>query len=326
MRRRDFVAGLGIAAVWPMMARGQQQRIPVIGFLSYQIESRGAGLVAAVRRGLGEQGFVEGQNVEILYRWAGGFDQLPALAADLVRRRVDVIVTPGGGTGAALAAKAATTTIPIVFAVGSDPVQVGFVASLARPRGNMTGSTRLTQELSPKCLEILHSVVPGAVTIGILVEPRVPYAAASLEEAKRAAPGLGVHVVAAEARDAAEIDSAIASLSKQGIGALLVNASTLFSNHRERLIALTAGYALPTMFQFREFVDVGGLMSYGPNVAEGDRLTGVYAGRILKGEKPQNLPVQQSTKVELVINLKTAKSLRLTIPLAVLGRADEVIE
>jgi putative ABC transport system substrate-binding protein len=298
----------------------------VVGLLSNQTESQGAPLAAAVRRGLGEQGFVEGQNVEILYRWAGGFDRLPLLAADLVRRRVAVIVTPGGGTGAALAAKAVTTTIPIVFAVGSDPVEMGLVANLSRPDGNLTGSTRLVQELTSKQLELLHNVVPAVSSVGFLRDPRVPYAAAQVREVEHAAPVLGVRVIFAVANNPGETEGAFGVLVGQRIGALMVGPSIMFSNQRDQITALAARYAVPAIYASREYVDVGGLMSYGANGADADRLAGAYAGRILKGEKPANLPVQQAAKVELTINLKAAKALGLTIPVNLLGRADEVIE
>ena len=327
MRRRDFIAGVAGAAAWPVVAPGQQSPLPVVGVLTSQSESRGAVIASAVRQGLGEQGFVDGQNVEILYRWTERIDQLPALAGDLVRRRVDVIVTPGGGTAAALAAKDATSTIPIVFAVGSDPVQIGLVASLARPGGNLTGSTRLIQELSAKYLDLLHGVAPSVTTIGFLSDPRVPYSAASLREAELAAPRLGVRVVVAEAKEPGEIEPAFRVLVEQGSGALMVGASYLFGNQRQQLTDLAYRYRLPAIYPFRDAVETGGLMSYGPGSSyDGDRLSGVYAGRILKGEKPANLPVQQSSKVELVINLRAAKVLGLTIPLSLLGRADEVIE
>jgi len=329
MRRREFIAGLGGAAAgWPLAALAQQRpAMPVVGFLGSQTEAEGAPFVAAFRQGLADRGYVERQNVEILYRWSEGqVDRFPALVADLVRRRVAVIAAPGGGTGAALAAKAATTTIPIVFSVGSDPVEQGLVASLSRPGGNLTGSTILVQELTAKTLELLHSTVPAATSVGFLIDPRMPYVSAQLREAERAAPVLGVELVVANAGNRGEIEPGFTDLVGQRIGALFISASASFYSRRDQLTALAARYSLPTMYPDREFVDAGGLMSYAANRTDADRLAGTYVARILDGEKPADLPVQQSTKIDLVINLKTAKALGLEIPPGVLAIADEVIE
>jgi putative ABC transport system substrate-binding protein len=326
MRRRDFIAGLGGAAAWPLAARAQQAPLPVIGFLSNQTENVGTPTAVAVRQGLGEQGYVEGRNVEILYRWT---DQLTDRSAveDLVRRRVSVIITPGGGTAAALAAKAATAAIPIVFAVGSDPVEIGLVASLNRPGGNVTGSTRLVQELTAKHLELLHGIVPAATSIGFLVDPRVPYAVAQLREAETAADLLGVRLVILKASSPGEIETVFGSLVERQIGALLVGAGVFFfGSQRDNLTSLAARRKIPAIYPFHEFTAAGGLMSYGMDLSDAYRQVGVYAGRILKGDKPADLPVQQATKFNFFINLKTAKALGLTIPETLLATADEVIE
>jgi putative tryptophan/tyrosine transport system substrate-binding protein len=327
MNRREVVAGLGSAVAWPAVARAQPQTMPVIGFLGSQTESEGAPVVAAFRQGLADNGYVERQNVEILYRWSEGrVDHFPPLVADLVRRRVAVIAAPGGGTGAALAAKAATTTIPIVFSVGSDPVEQGLVASLSHPGGNLTGSTVLVQELTAKTLELLHSTVPAATSVGFLIDPQMPYALAQLREAKRAAAVIGVDLVIAKVGNRGEIEPGFTYLVGQRIGALLIGASVSFYSRRDQLTALAARYSLPAMYTERVFVDAGGLMSYAAKRTDADRIAGTCAGRILKGEKPADLPVQQSAKVELVLNMKAAKALGLTFPLDLLARADEVIE
>jgi putative tryptophan/tyrosine transport system substrate-binding protein len=328
MKRREFIAGLGRAvAAWPLGARAQQPALPVIGVLGSQTESEGAPSVAAFRQGLADSGYVERQNVEILYRWSDGqVDHFPSLVADLVRRRVAVIAAPGSGTRAALAAKAATTTIPIVFSVGSDPVEQGLVASLSHPGGNLTGSTVLAQELTAKTLELLHSTVPAATSVGFLIDPRMPYAQAQLREAERAASVLGVGLVVANAGNRGEIEPGFTYLVGQRIGALLIGASVSFYSRRDQLSALAARYSLPTMYTERAFVDAGGLMSYAAKRTDADRLAGTYVARILKGEKPADLPVQQVSKVDLVINMKTAKALGLTVPLPLLALADEVIE
>jgi putative ABC transport system substrate-binding protein len=327
MRRREFIAGVGGAVAWPLATHAQQPAIPVIGLLASNTESANRPLTVAFRQGLAEQGYVEGRNVEILYRWMEGpTDSLPALVADLVRRRVAVIVTPGGGTAAALAAKSATKTIPIVFAVGSDPVGIGLVANLNRPDGNITGATTLIQELTPKRLELVHEITPAATRVGFLASPTVPYVDGEIRGAQIAASILGVHLLILKANTPSEIEGAFANFVRQKTDALLVGAGSLFTNQRDQLAALAARHAMPTIYHVREIVEAGGLMSYGASLSDSNRLAGTYAGRILKGDKPADLPVQQSTKVELVINLKTAKALGLTFPLTLLGRADEVIE
>ena len=325
MRRREFITLLGSAAAWPLAARAQQPALPVIGFLNSGTESA-AGL-GALRQGLGEQGYVEGRNLEILYNYAEGrYDRLPVVAADLVRRRVAVIVSTGGP--ASLAATSATATIPIVFATGGDPIELGLVASLDRPGGNATGASFLTSELTAKRLELLHEIVPAATLIGFLFNPTNSVGEAERREAEIAARILGVRLVLAHASTASETEAAFAILVEQRIGALLVAGDPLFANvQRDQLVAFAARHAVPAIYEQREIVPAGGLMSYGAKDISGAyRLAGNYAGRILKGEKPADLPVQRSTRTEMVLNLKTAKALGLTVPLSLLALADEVIE
>jgi putative tryptophan/tyrosine transport system substrate-binding protein len=328
MRRREFIALIGGAAAWPYGARAQQQALPVIGFLSGGAEEglRTAGATAAFHQGLGESGFIEGRNVEILYRWAETHnDRLPALAADLVRRRVAVIVATAS-PGAALAAKSATATIPIVFQVGVDPVEFGLVASISRPGGNLTGTSFLIQELVAKRLELLHQIVPTVTTIGFLVNPTMPGIETQIREAEVAARTLGVSLVVLNATTASEIEAAFAVLLRQGIGALMSGSDALLFEHSAQVVTLAARHGTPAIYSYGVIVNAGGLISYGSIPEDAFRLVGVYAGRILKGEKPADLPVQQSTKFKLVINLKTAKALGLDVPASVLARADEVIE
>jgi putative tryptophan/tyrosine transport system substrate-binding protein len=325
MRRREFIAGLGGAVAWPLTARAQQ-RMPVIGYLVHgQTSGPTSGFLAAFRKGLSEIGYVEGINVVIEYRETEGRNELlPSLAADLVQRRVAVIVVPGS-TPATLATKAATATIPIVFFVGIDPVGSGLVASLARPGGNITGISNLATGLVAKRLELLHKLVPAATSIALLVNPTNPLGAeAMLTEGQTAARALGVNLLVLNARNQDEIEAAFANLIEQRAGALLVGADALFSGGS--VIALAARYAVATSYEFRGFAEAGALMSYGMDLADAARQMGVYAGRILKGEKPAELPVQQATKLDFVINLKTAKTLGLTIPPNLLAIADEVIE
>jgi len=326
MRRREFIAGLG-AAAWPFAARAQQPAIPVIGYLSDGSRETRRDYLAPFLRGLAEIGYVEGRDVTIEYRWAEDRnDRLPDLAADLVRRQVAVIATPNG-TAAALAAKAATQSIPVVFLVGADPVQVGLVGSLNRPGGNLTGVASLSGELGAKRLELLHEAVPAATLIAYLTNPTNPfYANAEARSVQAAAGPLGVRLLTLNASEPGEIESSYRSLIQRQAGALLVSSDLFFSSALDQILALAARHRVPTMFTRREMVAAGGLMSYGLDLAEIVRQVGVYTGRILKGEKPADLPVHQSVKVVLVINLKAAKSLGLTIPLTVLAVADEVIE
>jgi len=327
MKRREFMALIGGAPlVWPLAARAQQTAIPMIGYLSFGTFENSRDFVAAFHRGLADGGFGEGRNVGIEYRWSEDHnDRLPALAADLVRRDAAVIVA--AATPASLAAKAATQTIPIVFYIGTDPVGIGLVASLAHPGGNITGVTNLNVELFRKCLELMHSLVPPAATIAVLVNPaNIPQTTTERATVEDAARALGAHFTILSAGSPSEIESAFAALVSQPVRALVVSGEIFFLSQRNLLVELSARHAVPTIYAWREFPIAGGLMSYGSDVTEPYRLLGVYAGRILKGERPADLPVQQATKVELVINLKTAKTLGLNIPLPLLGRADLVIE
>jgi putative ABC transport system substrate-binding protein len=323
MKRRQFIALIGAAAAYPFAARAQQAR-PVIGLLSGT--NREARLIGAIWQGLNEAGFVEGQNAAMEYRFAEGrFERLPALAAELVANRAAVIIGMQS-VAAPLAAKAVTPAVPVVFSIGGDPVRLGLVASLARPGGNVTGATFLVNTLSAKRLELLHDLLPSAKVMGLLVNPKNPAAPSETSDVQAAARTLGVQLVAQNASNEQEIDAAFAMFVEQRVGAVTFAADAVFNARRAQLIALAARHALPVMYFYREFANDGGLMSYGGFDTDAYRLAGVYAGRILKGDKPADLPVQQVTKVELVINLKTAKALGLTVPLALLGRADEVIE
>src|SRR6516164_7520369 len=322
IRRRKFLATLGAAAAWPLASRAQQPAMPVIGLLSGT--DREASRLDAIWRGLNEAGYVEGRNVAIEYRWAEGrLDRLPSLAADLVRRRVAVIVAIQSAA-APLAAKAATATIPTVFSIGGDAVKLGLVSSLNRPGGNITGTTFLYNTLAPKRLELLHELVPNAAVIGLLVNPKNP--ASETSDTEAAARALGLKLIVQHASSSHDIDAAFASFVQQRVDALTFAADAVLNNCRDQLVALAARHAVPTIYFAREFTDAGGLMSYGGDMTDAYRLTGVYAGRILKGEKPADLPTQQATKVELIINLKTVKALGITVPLPLSGRADEVIE
>jgi putative ABC transport system substrate-binding protein len=328
MKRRKFITLVsGAAAAWPLAGRAQQRAMPVIGFLSSASPSSYAVRLRAFRQGLGEIGYAEGQNVQIEYRWsAGENDRLRALAAELVRGRVTVIVA-GGGTPTALAAKAETTTIPIVFAVSVDPVQTGLVAGLDRPGGNLTGITNLNVEVGPKRLELLRELLPKATEIALLLNPTNPNLVDSFLRAMQpAARALGLRLRVTEASTDRDIDSAFATLVQLRADALVISPDTFFNTRTERLAMLALRYEVPAIYQYRPFAAAGGLIAYGSDETEYYRLVGLYAGRILKGEKPADLPVQQSTKVELIINLKTAKALGINVPLALSGRADELIE
>jgi putative ABC transport system substrate-binding protein len=325
MRRRDLLLLLGGALTATPALHAQQKAMPVIGYLSGFSPGPSASYVAAFRQGLRERGYVEGQNVAIEYRWAEGHnDRLPALAADLIARKVDVIAT-AGGFRPARAAKEATTTIPIVFSCGM-PVELGLVASLARPGGNLTGISNFTGELMPKRFELLSELVPQARVIAWLANPNASTYEHKIKEMQDAARAKGVELSVRKASNESEIDDAFASLVQQQAGALLIDADPYFNSRREQLVALAARYAVPTMHEWRESVVAGGLISYGTSIPGVHRQLGVYAGRILKGEKPADLPVQQPTKFELVLNLKTAKALGLTIPPLLLAQADEIIE
>ena len=326
MQRRKYIALLGGAAAWPFAARAQQPALPVIGFLSSASPDLYANRLRAFRQGLKEAGYVEGQNVAIEYRWAESQnDRLPALAAELVQRHVDVIAA-AGGTPSAVAAKAATTTIPVVFGVAVDPVKIGLVASLNRPGGNLTGITNLNVEVGPKRLELLRELIPTATIIAVLVNPTSPIAEPFSRSMQAAARTLGqqVHVLQASAEQ--DFDRVFADLVRLRAGALVICPDVFFNTKIEQLAVLSLRHAVPEIFQYREFAAAGGLISYGSDETEYYRLIGIYAGRILKGEKPADLPVVQSTKVEMILNLKTAKALGITVPLPLLGRADEVIE
>ncbi len=327
MRRREFIGLIGGAAAgWPFASGAQQREMPVIGYLASQSADQFATRVRAFLLGLSDAGYVEGQNVTIIYRWAEGrYDRLSALAAELVDRPVNVLVAPGGSP-AALAAKAATSTIPVVFEVGIDPVVAGLVASLNRPNGNVTGVTSLNVEAGAKRLQLLHEVVPSATTIGMLVNPLGPSAAMESMRVQSAADTLGVQLEEFHASHEDDFDGAFTALIRARAGALVITADPFFTSQSEALARLTRIRQLPAIHQSRRFPVAGGLMSYGGNFLDSHRLAGLYTGRILNGETPANLPVQQVTKVELTINAKSAKTLGLIIPLPVLGRADEVID
>ena len=327
MRRRDFIKIVtASAAAWPLAARAQQPTMPVIGFLGTGSPQSDAFRTAAVRQGLMEVGYVEGRNVAFEYRWAEDhYERLPALAAELVRREVAVILAIGGITSA-VAAKSATATIPIVFEIGGDPIKLGLVASLSRPGGNITGVSFLVGTLAAKQFEVLHETVPKAVLIGFLVNPTIADAETQTKNALAAAETLGQKLLVVQARTDSELEMAFVTLVQQRAGALIVGADPFFSSRPDKLVKLAAHQKIPTTYFLREFVAAGGLMSYGASITEAHRIVGLYAGRILKGEKPADMPVQQSTKVELVINLKTAKALGVNISLPLIGRADEVIE
>ncbi len=329
MKRREFVTLLGgtVAASsfsWPLAARAQQA-MPVIGLLSSASSHDYAPMIAAFRKSLGEMGFVEGQNVKIEYVWADEqYDRLPALAEDLVRRQVNLIVA--AATPAALAAKPATSTIPIVFAIGADPVRTGLVESLSRPGGNLTGAAHINVETAPKRLELMHELMPKEKVLGLLVNPTNPVAKSVTAAVHAAAGSLGLELKVVHAHTDQELDAAFASLPGMRIGALVIGTDPFFTSRSEKLGAISLRLAMPAIYQYRTFAEAGGVMSYGGSITDSYHHAGLYAGRILKGEKPGDLPVQLSTKIELFFNLKSAKALGLDPPLSLLGRADEVIE
>jgi putative tryptophan/tyrosine transport system substrate-binding protein len=325
MRRRDFIAGLGSAAAWPLAASAQRLAMPLVGFLDGETPELRAGVLRALRQGLSENGYVEGRNFAFEFRWAEGrSDRLPALAADLVRTKVAVLVA--AGTPPALAAKAATSTIPILFDTGGDPVELGLVSSLNRPGGNLTGATSLNVEIGAKRLGLLHEMAPTARIVGLLINPANPNGDALTREAQGAARSLGLQLYVLNASTERDFDQAFATLTHVQAGGLVIATDGLFLAHGEQLGALVLRHRLPAIFAYHEFAAAGGLMSYGGSLTDMYRLLGVYAGRILKGEKPVDLPVQQATKIELIINLKTAKALGLVIPETLLATADEVIQ
>ena len=326
MRRRDFVTLIGGAASWPLASRAQQPSMPVVGFLSARSPAEAASVLAAFRQGLAETGYFEGKNVTIEYRWAEGhYDRLPALAEELVRRGVAVIAATGGEPSP-MAAKAATATLPIVFTVGSDPVEMGLVASLSRPGGNLTGTTIMGVDLGPKRLDLIRQLVPKALRIAILSNPTFPMASAEVREVEDAALRLAIEVNVWNASTESEIDEAFADLARHRPDALIIGTDPFLLGQRDQLARLAARHAIPTVYFLREFVEAGGLMSYGPDIRRGYRQAGVYTGYILGGKKPAELPVLRPTSFLLSINLKTAKALGIALPATLLAVADEVIE
>ena len=327
MRRREFITLIGgAAAMWPLAAFAQQTAMPVVGYLSASSPEGGESRAAAFRRGLKESGYVVGQNVAIEYRWAEEqTDRLPALAADLVKRHVNVIAT--GTTPAVIAAQAATATIPIVFEMGSDPVRLGLVANLNRPGGNITGVTNLVVEVAPKRLELLHELLPAVKVMALLVNSADRnLAQAQVREVLSAARNLGLELHVLNAANERDFDAVFADIKRLRVGGLVIGAGSVFTGGLNKLAALAVRHAVPAIYLYRDFPAAGGLMSYGSDIFDSYRLAGVYTGRVLKGENPAELPVVQAAKFELVINLKTAKALGLTVPMSLLGRADEVIE
>jgi putative ABC transport system substrate-binding protein len=324
MRRREFITLLGAAAAWPLVARAQQK--PTIGFLNSGSANAYPDRIIAFHQGLRQLGYVEDENVAVDYRWAlGEYERLPALAAELIERRVSVLIATGGEP-AALAAKSATSTIPIVFAIGGDPIKLGLVASYNRPGGNATGANILAAEMDGKRLGLLHELIPNAAHVGVLLNPNFPAYPTQLDELQRGATTIGLQIEVLRANTDSEIDAAFEIASRKRVRALILAASPFFDTRRDKLVALATGHALPTVYHFREFAVAGGLMSYGVSIPHIYRQAGVYAGRILSGENPANLPVQQPTTIELVVNLKTAKTLGIEVPPTLLARADEVIE
>jgi putative ABC transport system substrate-binding protein len=327
VKRRQFIAGLGSAAAWPVAARAQQNRMPIIGYLSNLAPGKSPEYLAAFRRGLSEVGFVEGRNVIVEYRWADGdYGRMPGFAAELVQRHVDVIVAPAA-TPSALAAKAATTTIPIVFMIGSDPVEMGLVASLNRPGGNITGATSLSAELGPKLVQVLHEALPAEQSLAALVNPSDSVAAAALSRDLQAAArtlGLDLHILHASSEG--DFGRVFARVPRLPAGGVIICSDSFYNIRSSQIAAVALRNAIPAISPYRDFAIAGGLMTYGASVTDGFRSAGAVTGRILKGEKPGDLPVQQATKIELVINMKTAKALGLMVPQTLLVSADEVIE
>jgi len=326
VRRREFITLLGGSAAWPLAAHAQQSAIPVVGFLQAGSSGATTHMLAAFHIGLREAGYIEGRNVEIVYRYADGqYDRLPGLAAELVRSQVAVLAALGGDP-AILAAKAATATIPVVFTTGSDPVAQRYVASLNRPGGNVTGVMLLTSNLGAKRIGLLRQLIPKVDAVGVLVNPTYLVAAAQLKEVQAAAASINVRLIVTNASADRDFEPAFALLVQRGAGALLVAADPFFNSRRDPIVALAARYAIPAIYEWREYTVAGGLMSYGTSITDAYRLAGVYSGRVLKGEKPADLPVMQTPKFEFVINLKTAKALGLDVPLGMSAGADEVIE
>jgi putative tryptophan/tyrosine transport system substrate-binding protein len=326
LRRREFISLLGGAAAWPLAASAQQAPVPVIGFMSARSPGEAASDLAAFRQGLGQSGYFEGKNVAIEYRWAEGhYDRLPGMAAELVARQIAVIAAVGGEPSG-LAAKAATSTIPIVCTLGGDAVAAGLVSSLNHPGGNITGVTIIGLEMAPKRVELAHLLVPDAKGLAALVNPKFPMALPELTDLQTAAHSLGLDVTVLNTSGESDIDEAFATLARDKVGALIVNTDPLLLGQRDQIVRLAARHKMPTIYFLRDFVDAGGLMSYGPNIHNGYRQAGVYVGRILKGERVGELPVVQPTRFDLVINLRTARALGLEIPTILLIRADEIIE
>ena len=326
MRRREFIATLGGAAAWPVVARAQQPAKPVIGFMSARSPEDTVEVLKAFHNGLEQGGFIDGRNVNIEYRWArGDYSRLPVLANELIGRRIDVLVATGGDR-AARAAKEATATIPVVFNMGSDPVKAGLVKSFDQPGGNVTGSVLLADTLEPKRLALLHEIVPNVALFGALVNPTYPAAADQLRDLEAAVPKFGRRLLVATASNDDELTKAFARIKRAGVGALVVTSDPFFDTRRRGIIEFAAQNKLPAIYQFREYAYEGGLISYGPSITDAYRQVGIYTARILKGEKPADLPVLQPIKFDFVVNLKTAKALDLNIPPTLLAQADEVIE
>jgi putative tryptophan/tyrosine transport system substrate-binding protein len=327
MRRREFIVALGSAGViWPLATRAAQTALPIVAFMSGRAPDESANLVAAFQQGLADTGFVDGQNVAIEFRWAyGDYDRLPALAADLIKQKIAVLVGVGGDVSALVAAKA-TKTIPVVFGMGGDPVKAGMVSSFNRPGGNVTGYTIWTNEMESKRLGLIRELVPGVAVIGVLVNPRFPPTEQESKDLEAAAKGVNQQLFIARANDDAELDAALNSFTEQRVGAFLVTAAPFLDTRRDRIVGFAAQNHLPAIYQFREYAVAGGLISYGPNIADSYKNAGIYVGRILKGEKPQDLPILEPSKFDFVINLKAANALGLTVPPTLLAEAGEVIE